>query len=61
MEDELATPTLTSMAGDGAGPRLQGRVLPLSEEEEQLNERFPVRGRVRNAYDTGKDRGALKC
>ena len=55
-EDDLATPTLSSMAGDGAGLRSRGSAIA-TEDEELLNERFPVRGRVRNAYDTGKDRG----
>ena len=51
-EDDLATPTMGSMVGHGG----RGRET-VQEEEELLNERFPVRGRVRNAYDTGKDRG----
>ncbi len=52
-EDDQATPTATTMTISGS------RGFERPSDEELLNERFPIRGRVMNAYGmgVGKDKG----
>jgi hypothetical protein len=48
-DDDLRTPTASAMVGSGPGKQPADE--SLQSDEALLNERFPVRGRVRSAYE----------